>query len=304
MANTMPLLPHTLLKKIPPLLIAYTLPVILFTLDHNWIFPELFALIIGLLIAPQTPWRTTRLKTWIGMIAAASLGVAIVNLLGDCHLSIQLLTGILGCAGLLNILQINVIPLVPGCILPVVLHHSNPIYILSVAVFCGILLLANAALRPAPDNTPIPRAGQAIRWLVILLVLSPVLYLAIEADHLFLITPPVIVAFVAFLDKRRPIRNHYWVAVVTFAVLSTIGSIFFTLLSGHHPLWQIAALITAVVILFYKLAPLPIKFPPPAASALLVLLLPQQAVWLYPLEVTASAAILLALARYLSRKWL
>jgi len=147
----------------------------------------------------------------------------------------------------------------------------------------------SVAFKPIDD----PLHVQVLRLSVLVLVYAGLLLLCLRFAHLAAV-PPLVVAYTAFADVRRPVRLHWRFGVASFVAAAGLGS----LVALAPPMMQVALLPIAVV-LFAGLSYLAGYFLPPAAAALLLAPLvgqPSAYAWQVPL----GAIVFLSAGRAIS----
>ena len=113
---------------------------------------------------------------------------------------------------------------------------------------------------------------------------------------LYIAAPPVIAAFCEFTYSHSPARRSPFVIFCITVFCSFFGASSRLLMCETFglPLWSAAA-VTALCVL-YSMNAVKIFFPPTAALAILPMIIPSGQLMLYPIEVTAGAALLISLA--------
>lgn len=275
--------------------------------EKEIIFPEILALATGAWCAEKQPWKVTRCQIPLLMTLSACAGVLIVRYI-PAHTSLRIVLGFLTAAVLLALSATSLVPVISACILPVLLGTTTWIYPLSVFLLCVVLsggqwLMEKCGFRTpeSPVSSPNSRFDYA-RWAVLCLVLFLLSLIPVYTGMLYLIAPPLIVAFAELSNSDSPAREHPVKIYLLLAAASCIGVFCRLVLSeiGGFPLWICAALAAAFIFLLFEL--LHLSFPPAAALALLPLLLTTEGLWWYPAQVFTGGALFLLLALTLFRK--
>jgi hypothetical protein len=120
------------------------------------------------------------------------------------------------------------------------------------------------------------------------LILSAV---ALRSGFLFMIAPPLIVAFVELSRVDQPLRRSPGKVVLLLFLGAGSGALWFYLVTEvlHGPLWLFSGLALGTVFCLYRT--FETSFPPVAALALLPALVPDVYFWKYPLHVLVGSAI-------------
>lgn len=113
--------------------------------DNEIIFPEITAVAIGALAAPKRAWNTSRLRLFLTISAAAFLGVGIVRFV-PLPLVFQVPLGLVCVLTLVTLSGTEFIPAVSACVLPILMGTESVVYIISVAVMVGMILLMQVIL--------------------------------------------------------------------------------------------------------------------------------------------------------------
>lgn len=293
------------------LLILAMFAVAEYTRQREIIFPEIAALALGAWVMKMSPWKSSIFDFWLSPTLAALTGTLIVRFFP--YAPFFMLTG----AFCLVILQLklfrsNVLPSISAAVLAVITRSESWCYPLSVCVLTGIIALGRYVLDRSDSRKynggllmePIPNTaegnGALSGWLQLSKLLAGVAFvsaIAVGSDNLFMVAPPLLVAFVelskpggTLLDRAGKILG-----LLVFAALN--GVLWLALINTvlHWPLWIFAGLSTATVFLAFHALQLP--FPPAVAIALLPAILPQGSLWSYPLQVLLGSAAFIVIGK-------
>lgn len=262
------------------------------------LFPEIAALALGFWIMETPPWRGTRFAAWASPTLAALTGVLLQRYVSAPPLML------IGAAFVLVVLQLKlfrstVFPSISAAILAIITHTTSWLYPLSVGALMAIICLGRfsleaLALKEAseepPDRLDHQDAGDSViheitYWGKLLAGALIITTVALRYHYLFMIAPPLIVAFVEWSRpdqslRKKPVRTLLLLFLAAFSGvlwLHLVGSVF------HGPLWIFSGLSLLSVFGLYRM--LKVSFPPAAALALLPVLVPAADFWLYPLHV-------------------
>ena len=185
------------------------------------IFPEISALVLGAWIMETSPWRSSILNFWLSPTLGALTGVLMVRC--SPYLPVFLIGGAFLLVTLqLKLLRSGLLPSISAAILAIITHSQSWHYPISVSILTGIialgrLLLIRSGSVKDPDATSrtAPPAGTGANWTGSELarwgkLLAGVLFvssLAASSDHLFMVAPPLVVAFVELSNPGRKLRG-------------------------------------------------------------------------------------------------
>jgi hypothetical protein len=272
------------------------------------IFPEIAALALGAWIMENPPWRSSALDFWLSPTLAALTGMLIVRYFP--HAPFFMICAAFCLVVLqLKMLRSSVLPSISAAILAIITRSDSWYYPLSVCVLTGVIALGVWASgrsnsckdRTAPFRRSVSdRAGElseAAHWLKLLAGVVVVSGVAVGSGNLFMVAPPLIVAFVECSSPGGQLRDKSVriLGLLFFAAVS--GVLWFALLHTflHWPLWVAAGVSTLTVLLAYHILQLP--FPPAVAIALLPMILPQASLWTYPWQVFFGSAAFIAISK-------
>ncbi len=266
------------------------------------IFPEMAAISVGALLAPEFAWNTNKLRILFFISLCAVLGVLIVRFL-PVSPEIQLCIAFFLAQMIYISSGTSFAPMISALVLPVMLQTDSPVYLLSAFGFTVLILLClticeklhlteKKEFQPVgfPDKTAILQA--IMRSLAGCLLLLP----AVILNFRFAAAPPLLVAFTEFCKPDSPAqKNKIRILVLLFSCALT-GSL---CRYSFSILFSVPACIPAMLTIL--LVSLIMKktgmfLPPAAAISILAYLIPANTVLFYPFQIAAGTAILLFLA--------
>lgn len=271
--------------------------------DNEIIFPEITAVAIGALAAPKRAWNTSRLRLFLTISAAAFLGVGIVRFV-PLPLVFQVPLGLVCVLTLVTLSGTEFIPAVSACVLPILMGTESVVYIISVAVMVGMILLMQVILeklgvREKYDFHPVEISRRLLKLRIKQAVIASLLCALPAIFHEpFFFAPPLIVAFIELSKPKSKLRTKSnafkAVLLVIAAAFLGAGARLLIVETAGLPL-TLAAAVSCGVILFavYKAG---LFFPPCGAVATLPLIIPSAAVIKFPFEVTAGILVFTAAA--------
>ena len=279
--------------------------------QNEIIFPEIAALVFGAWIMEKLPWRCSILELWLSPSLAALTGIIIVRFFPFAP--VFMIAGAFCIVVMqLKMLRSAVLPSISAAILPIITHCDSWYYPLSVCVLTGIIALGRCALdpsgsrkesggllrKPVPDGLEDNRTlSELAQWSKLLAGVVVVSAIAAGTGQLFMVAPPLIVAFVELSMPGGTLRDKAGTILGLLVFAACSGVFWFELIHTHlHlPLWISAGVATLTVFLAYHAVRLP--FPPAVAIALLPTILPQGSLWSYPWQVLCGSAAFVLLSK-------
>ena len=261
------------------------------------IFPEICALIIGAWISEIEPWSVNKRRIFILMTLSAVFGVLTVR-----YIPFPLIFKVCLCFAftglILTIFKTNFIPIISACILPVYLGTESVIYPVSVSLLTLIIifiqyLMEKFHFRPKNNFSPCEFnfKYEFIRWLKLLTVFLIIAIIPFSAHQIYFLAPPLLVMFSEFSNSKSPARKRLKEIVFLMFFSSLIGcSIRFLNIYLNVPLFVCAVL--SCIILFFLTYKLKINFPPSGAILLIPLILDEEFLLVFPVEVLLGAIVL------------
>jgi hypothetical protein len=276
------------------------------------IFPEIAALALGAWIMEKPPWGSSILGFWLSPTLAALTGVLIVRLF--TYTPVFMIAGAFCIVALqLKLLRSSVLPSISAAILAIITRADSWYYPLSVCVLTGVVALGRHALNRrgarknpgTPPGEPLPNRvenddgnqSELVHWSKLLAGVLAVTAVAVVSGHMFMVAPPLVVAFVE-LSKPGGILRDKWVKILALLAFAAFSGVFwFALIHTvlHLPLWIAACVSTVTVFLGYHILQLP--FPPAVAISLLPTILPHDSLWSYPWQVLAGSVAFIVISK-------
>lgn len=269
--------------------------------EKEIIFPEMAALTIGMWIVDKRVWQIKRWHMPVIMTIGAFAGIGIVHF-SDLPLVFNLTFAFLFAVICLLIARTSLFPLISACILPVLLGTESWIYPLSVFIMSLVIVfvqkwMERKELRQVINYEPLVRNWKVDirRWLSVLVSVFAIFCLAVYTSNFYFIIPPLIVAYVEFVNSRAGFRNRPVLTVLLLTTGALIGTVF--QLVGYHYLGLPETLVALCIfiVLFFLFEWLGKYFAPVGALALIPMLLPADTlVWL-PLQVAVGSCLFIAI---------
>lgn len=269
--------------------------------EREIIFPEIVALSIGCFLTPTLSWNTNYFRMFFFIIACAVLGVLIVLFLPISILAQFIIAFSLGQI-LLFVSKTGFAPMISAISLPVLIQTKSPIYLISAFSFTLLLilfrlLLEKFNLKQKRDFIPNQINSISIKEFsfgfafrtILVLIFS---FFALKYDFRFMVAPPLLVAFTELTNKNNKIINKKVQATILIILCAFFGAVsrYFLTMKFGLPL-TISAVGTSVLLIitlkFFK-----IYFPPAGAMAILAMLIPENYVIFYPIQVALGIILI------------
>lgn len=277
--------------------------------EKEVIFPEITALTVGAIAAPKQAWRVSRVRMVLLIAVCSVLGILVVRF-SPLPKAANLAGAYLICQALYLFSGTSFAPMISAAALPVLMDTETIIYPVSAVAMTVLTVLAQYILEKSglyerEDFTPLPRPNRfsmvsaAVRTAFAALLAFPLIHFGLN----FCIAPPLLVAFTEFSDPASGARKKPLKTVLIIAACALSGALFrrslCTLLGLPLTLAAVFAVLAALAIM--RLAGQYI--PPAGALAVLPMIIPQEALLIYPLEILAgAAAFMLAALCFRKRK--
>lgn len=269
------------------------------------IFPEIAALTFGAWVLGERPWPGPSWTLWLSPTLGAVTGVLVLRFV-PASLAI-----VICCAFVLVLLELQVSrssisPTFSAAVLPIITHIHGWTYPVSVCLMTGLIAVVAGekernghphATRPQPvccftrGRHTLAHDGKLA--LCVLLVAS----VAVRSTWVFIIAPPLLVAFVELTQPECSWRGRGGRLLLLLAASAMAGTLWVAAAVRWLPeaLWLAAGL--AVVTVFGLTRLLRLASPPAFALALLPTILPQSMLPTYPLQVLIGSLLFLLAVR-------
>lgn len=272
--------------------------------EKEIIFPEVTALAVGMFLAPSMPWKTSYSRMLITITVCAVLGVAIV-LFVPAPLWIQMSLAYVVGQIVLMISKTSFAPMISAIVLPVMLQTKEIIYIVAAITLTSLIIVLKVIL----DKTEIKTKEIYHKkewwvkeeWINLIkrsLLVMVLIYVVIKLDNRFIVAPPLLVAFTELTNKKSKARDIPIKVILTITLCALIGAImrYLIVIYAGLPL-TLAAVLAAIgmimVVMFMK-----VYMPPAGAMTILAMLIPNESVILYPVQVFIGITIFVITAKF------
>ncbi|MEA5089691.1 HPP family protein [Solidesulfovibrio sp.] len=269
------------------------------------IFPEIAALTFGAWVMEERPWRGPAWTICFSPTLGALTGVVLLRLAPHALLPM------VGLAFFFILIELKLFrsamsPSFSAAILPILTGITSWVYPISVCVMAAIIAgVAHCRekgkagvsddLLPAATAKSDGHAGLGLEMLhygKLLLFVLLVAIFSVKSEWLFVMSPPLIVAFVELAEPGSVLRKKsMFRLLLLFSIAALCGMIWVFAVTQvfQGPMWLAAGLAVASVFLLVRR--LGVASPPAFALALLPTILPHRALYLYPVHVLIGSAL-------------
>lgn len=275
--------------------------------EKEIIFPEIAAIATGLLIAPQRSWQVSRTRILILISICSVLGL-IISIFAPFPLWIKMSTAFIVCQFIFIFSKTSFAPLISAAVLPVMLGTKSIIYpvaaiLLTALILLGSILHEKLKFKEYEAYIPQPLPKRKDFYDLILRSLTAVICIAFATNFNFgfAVAPPVLVAFTEFSRRSCKARQKPIKSILIIFLCALTGTICRYFLSVQLGLPLILSAITTTVILFVIFNLFKTYLPPAGALAILSMLIPQENLLLYPIEILAGVSVFMMLALLIFR---
>jgi len=274
--------------------------------EKEIIFPEIAALCIVNFLNPRFIWKTSYRQMLLYITLCAVLGVLIVLYIPlPMWLQVTFAYGVGQLVFFFS--KTSVVPMISAAALPVLMQTKSYIYIVSAFGLTGMVILLSLLLEKGHIRAKNERKKAQFPWkecvanfIFRTLCILPVAFLCTYFDWRikFCIAPPLLVAFTELTTtKESPPAKRPLATIILFTLCSLLGSAcrYIITIRGGLPL-TLASIIAMIGVILLMKRILKLVFPPAAAMCILAMMIPEEIVLYYPLEVTAGITFLTASA--------
>lgn len=276
--------------------------------EREIIFPEITAIAIGLLIAPNRSWQVSRARILI-LVGLCSIIGLMISLFVPFPLWLQISTAFVICQIIFIFSRTNFAPIISAAVLPVMLGTKSIIYPVAAITLTGLILLCSIILEKLKikENEPyipqpLPKRKDyldlAIRSLTAVICIA----LAIKLNFFFAVAPPVLVAFTEFTRQSCKVRQKPAKAVVMIFICALTGTVCRYVLTVQLGLLLTFSAAAATVMMIIILHLFKMYLPPAGALTILAMLIPEENLLLYPIEIFVGISTFMSLALLIFRK--
>ena len=258
------------------------------------IFPEIAALAFGAWVMEERPWHGPAWTIWFSPTLGAVTGILIVRLAPHS------LPAMVGLAFLFILIELKLFrsamsPSFSAAILPVITGITSWVYPASVCVTAAIVAGAahyreknrtDAAMTKKPRTKHATVQAEVTHYGKLFLFVMLVAVFSVKSGWIFVMSPPLIVAFVELAEPGGILRTKSIPRLLLLFTLTALAGMFWVVVvtrTFSGPLWAAAGLAVASAFLLARV--LGVGTPPAFALALLPTILPHKMLPLYPVHV-------------------
>lgn len=295
------------------LLVTGMLGVAALLTDMEVIFPEIIALAVGAWVVKRCPWQSSSINIFLSPTLAAFTGMALLKFFPYRPFYLICVAFILVVIEL-QLLQSDVYPAISAAILPIIVHADSWIYAVAVGVLTGIVLLGKLyfdkekgmelaySRKPWLDQNSsfIPNGWQF--WLKVFVAVALIAAVAVGADSIYLLAPPLIVAFIELSQPdsdlwHKPFKLWF---LITLAAFFGLFWLVVTVDVFKLPFWAFGVFAVSWMFLLYHWFDM--YLPPAGALSLLPVIVPPESLMLYPFQVSLGCLMFVILAKVIFRR--
>lgn len=269
--------------------------------EKEVIFPEMAALTIGMWIVDKRVWRIKAGQMLSLMTLGACAGVLLV-LYSPFPLVVNVAIAFLFAGLSLLFTRSTLFPMISACVLPVLLKTESWVYPVSVFVMTLIILIAqrwmeHLGLRKKITYKAMERHWQAdsLRWLYLMISVFAVASLAVYTSNFYFIIPPLMVAYVEFVNSKAGFRNRPVLTVLLLVSGSLIGTLFQWVGYYYLGIPETIIALFIFIVLFTLFEWLDKFFAPVGAMVLIPMLLPKETLPWLPLQAAIGAILFITM---------
>ncbi len=262
--------------------------------ETHYLFPELGALAVGLIVMNKRTWKIGYTQNLI-LVLSGAVGTLVEMYLGTCGWALTVPVAFLTTGLLMTACRSIMPPALAAALLPVITETCSWTYVASLTVFVlftTILQKAAEATGIRETKTPATALSEGklngdiiLKWLILAVIVMPLVVLAEVTGHRFLMAPPIIVTLVEFSNSRSGFRHRPWQVLLMLMLGSCCGSALM-ILSPVSGWWlSVAFAITLLVFAIFRK-----YYAPAAAACLLAGLVPDWELITYPIEIGLGGA--------------
>lgn len=276
--------------------------------EKEIIFPEITALTVGAIAAPKQTWRVSRIRMILLIAVCSVIGIFIVRF-SPLPKPVNLVGAFLICQVIYLLSRTSFAPMISAAALPVLMDTETIIYPISAVTMTILTVLAQTILERLGEYehekfTPLP-APDKFAWVSVLIRTAAAAVLAFPLIHFgynFCIAPPLLVAFTEFSNPASKARNKPLKTILIITGCAFCGAALRLVLCILLPLPLTLAAVLSVTsaLIIMKLSGQYI--PPAGALAVLPMIIPAQALLIYPAEILAEATAFMWLSLCFRRR--
>lgn len=271
--------------------------------EKEIIFPEIAALTVGYWVAPKRSWMVNGKRMLFLITISAVIGLLIV-LYSNVPLYAQVILAFAISQIVFIFSGTTFAPFISAMVLPVLIQTRTWIYpisafVLTLIIVLGRVFLNRISIRENEQYEPITTRSKydLADMLIRIIIVAVVSIIALKMGYRFVIAPPLLVAFTELSRPGNKARNVPIKTIILVTGCAIIGAFtrYIISIKMQLPLYMAAFVIMILVLTIVHL--MKMYMPPAGAVAILSLLIPQEAVAFFPLQILAGISIFMIASR-------
>jgi hypothetical protein len=263
------------------------------------LFPEIAALVTGLWVVDKKIWTISRPMFVLLLTVSALFGVVLV-LYSPFPPLVNIAVSFTFTSYCLILSRTTLVPITSAALLPVLMGTDSFIYpfsvfVLSIIVISGQWVLTKkipgqVVIHQKEKGDPIHHPKQ---WLKILIYLLLIAALPLYAGKPYFIVPPLITMFIETSASTAGFRNRplqVYLLIIVSALLGAMSQYYLHMIMGISLLNTVLLLFICLFLLFEAVGKI---FVPACAIALIPMIIPENQVLSYPLQVSIGTGVFL-----------
>lgn len=268
------------------------------TLQKELIFPELGALVVGGFLLDKTPSAHKRTCYFLCPTICAFIGLGISKY-SFIPLSLKVGLALMLVITILSVFNSYLYPSVSAAVLPIIMNSKDLIYPISVAFFTLLIALIKIFFDKdykAYENTklfkkPVFSITELLNWILIIAVVVIVTALSNHFGYIYIIAPPLIVAFIEMCKHLKQGNQKLLPMVFSLFGFSLFGTIcyYFISIKFSLPLFVFAIITMTLSIIFS--VHIKFFFPPAFAVMLLPSIIKPSSIPIFPILILIGSSV-------------
>lgn len=270
--------------------------------EKEIIFPEIMALAVGSFMAPSFVWNVSKIRMIVLITVCAVIGVLIVIFM-PLPLWIQVSTAFLIVQIIYVFSRTTFAPAISAMVLPVLLQTRSIVYpvaafVLTAFIVSVLHVLEKTGVKDKREyiQLPLPEKKDITDMIMRVLCVTVLVFLSVKSGMKFCIAPPLLVAFTEFTKPECKARKKPFASVITVTVCALSGAVCRMFINIYLGLPLTAASAAAVIVIICYIYKVKLYLPPAGAMTVLAMLIPENSVIIYPIEVFAGISVMMCLA--------
>ncbi|MCR5581655.1 MAG: hypothetical protein K6F66_08730 [Pseudobutyrivibrio sp.] len=273
--------------------------------EKEIIFPEITALAVGYMVAKKRSWKVNGRRMISLITVCAIMGVAIVR-----YVPLDMYSQVIIAFTISQILFMysgtTFAPFVSAIVLPVMMQTTSLVYPIAAIILTGAVILFHklflyTGIRQDEEYVPVVLNSFDDKIDTVLRILCVIVigFFAIRSGYKFIIAPPLLVAFTEFSRPRNKVRNRPFRTIAVITACSLAGAVcrYIFAMELGMPLTVAALVATTIMLLLIHFTGM--YMPPVGAITILSMIIPEESIFVYPLQILAGSTIIMILSRVL-----